>query len=73
VTVSAYPESRALASVEQDEAVSEAFQDVDAATAAAYAAADAAIWPKLEPLMAENKAEVDAVLERFFTKMQPPA
>ncbi|ORT58495.1 hypothetical protein BKD26_18000 [Streptomyces sp. CB03238] len=73
VTVSAYIESRVLASVEQDEAISAAFRDADAATAAAYAAADAAIWPEPEPLTAEDKAEADAVLERFFAKMQRSA
>ncbi|NUK36761.1 ribbon-helix-helix domain-containing protein [Streptomyces lunaelactis] len=73
VTVSAYIEARVLASVEQDEAIRETFRDADAATNAAYAAADAAIWPEPEPMTAEEKAEADAVLERFFGKMQRSA
>ena len=68
VTVSAYIERRVLDSVEQDEAIRKTFADADAATNAAYAAADAAIWPDPEPLSSERKAELDAVLNRFFDK-----
>lgn len=68
VTVSAYIERRVLDSVEQDEAIRKTFADADAATNAAYVAADAAIWPDPEPLSSERKAELDAVLDRFFDK-----
>jgi hypothetical protein len=68
VTVSAYIERTVLESIEQDEAIRKTFADADAATNAAYAAADAAIWPDPEPLPREGKAELDAVLDRFFDK-----
>ncbi|MEV0113126.1 ribbon-helix-helix domain-containing protein [Streptomyces sp. NPDC050844] len=73
MTVSAYIESRVLASVEQDEAIASVFRDADAATNAAYAAADAAIWPEPEPLTSERKAELDVVLERFLGKVRRSA
>ncbi|MEN8655612.1 hypothetical protein ABCR94_34835 [Streptomyces sp. 21So2-11] len=73
VTLSAYIEARVIASVEQDEAITKTFRDADAATNAAYAAADAAIWPEPEPLTPGEKAEADAVLERFFGKMRRSA
>ncbi|GAA3372314.1 hypothetical protein GCM10020367_26720 [Streptomyces sannanensis] len=73
ITVSAYIEARVLASVEQDEAIRKTFRDADAATNAAYAAADAAIWPEPEPLTAQRKAELDSALDRFFDKMQRSA
>jgi hypothetical protein len=66
VTVSAYIERRVLDSVEHDEAIRKTFADADAATNAAYAAADAAIWPEPEPVGPERKAELDAALGRFF-------
>ncbi|WP_415952545.1 hypothetical protein [Streptomyces sp. KLOTTS4A1] len=66
VTVSAYIEARVLGAVERDEAIERMFRDADAATRAAHAAADAAIWPDPEPLSPERRAELDGALGRFF-------
>ncbi|MCS0637851.1 ribbon-helix-helix protein, CopG family [Streptomyces sp. LP05-1] len=73
LTVSAFIEARVLEAVGQDEAIRAAFRDADAATAAAYAAADAAIRPDPEPLSERDKAEADAVLDRMFAKLRHTA
>lgn len=64
VTTSSYIEHTVLERVARDEAIRATFAEADSATAAAYAAADAVIWPDAEALTPARRAELDNALDR---------
>lgn len=68
MTTSAYIERAVLAAVEREEAIRATFAAADAASAEAFAATEAALWPERGALSEEDRREVDAALDRFFAR-----
>jgi predicted transcriptional regulator len=73
MTTSAFVERAVLSAVEREEAIGATFAAADAASAEAFATADRALWAQQGPLSDEDKAEIDAALDRFFARFPKSA